>query len=60
MIDLSNTDNICSMFVYEPKASYIIASNTGHGFAVDENHILAQTRLGRKIMNTAEKPTLKD
>ncbi len=54
MIDLSNTDNICSMFVYEPKASYIIASNTGHGFAVDENHILAQTRVGRKIMNTAE------
>ncbi len=54
MIDLSNTDNICSMFVYEPKASYIIASNTGRGFAVDEHHILAQTRLGRKIMNTAE------
>ena len=54
MIDLSNNDNICAMFVFEPKASYILASNTGHGFVVDENHILAQTRNGRKIMNLAD------
>ena len=54
MIDLSNNDNICSMFVFEPKASYVIASNTGHGFVVDENHVLAQTRNGRKIMNLAD------
>lgn len=54
MIDLSNNDRICSMFVFEAGASYIIASDTGHGFVVDENHILAQTRNGRKIMNLAE------
>ncbi len=54
MIDLSNNDNVCAMFVFEPKASYVIASNTGHGFIVDENHVLAQTRNGRKIMNLAE------
>ena len=54
MIDLSNNDNISAMFVFEPKAGYVIASNTGHGFMVDENHILAQTRNGRKIMNLAD------
>lgn len=54
MIDLSNNDNICSMFVFESGASYVIASNSGHGFIVDENHILAQTRNGRKIMNLAD------
>lgn len=54
MIDLSNNDNICDMFVFEPKAAYIIASNGGKGFMVDENHILAQTRQGRKIMNLAD------
>jgi len=54
MIDLSNNDNICSMFAFEPSARYVIASNTGHGFVVDENHILAQTRGGRKIMNLAD------
>ena len=55
MIDLSINDNIAAMFVYEPKASYLIASNIGRGFVVDENHIIAQTRNGRKIMNLADK-----
>lgn len=54
MIDLGNADNVCSMFIFEPGASYVIASNAGRGFLVDENHILAQTRTGRKIMNLAE------
>ena len=54
MIDLGNNDNICDMFVFEPKVSYVIASTDGKGFVVDENHILAQTRNGRKIMNLAD------
>ena len=54
MIDLGINDNICEMFVFDAKAQYLIASNTGKGFLVDENHILAQTRNGRKIMNLAE------
>ncbi len=54
MVDLGNNDNICAMFAYEPKASYIIASNSGKGFIVDENHLIAQTRNGRKIMNLAD------
>ncbi len=53
MIDLGNNDNITDMFVYEPKSSYVIASDKGYGFVVDENHIIAQTRQGRKIMNVA-------
>lgn len=54
MVDLGICDNICEMFVFDPKAQYLIASNAGKGFLVDENHILAQTRNGRKIMNLAE------
>lgn len=54
MIDLSNNDTITDMFVFEPKASYLIASDKGYGFVVDENHLIAQTRQGRKIMNVAE------
>ncbi len=57
MIDLGNNDNICEMFVFEPKASYVIASTDGKGFVVDENHLLAQTRNGRKIMNLADGET---
>ncbi len=54
MIDLGISDSVSSMFVFEPGASYVIASDTGRGFVVDENHILAQTRNGRKIMNLAD------
>ena len=54
MVDLGNNDTITDMFVYEPKTSYVIASNKGYGFVVDENHLIAQTRQGRKIMNVAE------
>ncbi len=53
MVDLGNNDTITEMFVFEPKAGYLIASNTGYGFIVDENHLIAQTRQGRKIMNVA-------
>lgn len=57
MIDLGNSDNICAMFPFEAKASYVIASSDGKGFVVDENHLMAQTRNGRKIMNLADGET---
>ena len=57
MIDLGNNDNICAMFAFEPKANYVIASTSVHGFVVDENHLMAQTRNGRKIMNLADGET---
>ena len=53
MVDIANNDEVASMFVFEPKASYLIASDSGRGFIIDENHIIAQTRNGRKIMNVA-------
>lgn len=59
MVDLGINDNICDMFVFEPKAQYLIASNSGRGFLVDENHIMAQTRNGRKIMNLEAGETAK-
>ncbi len=59
MIDLAQTDDIAAMFVYEPDARYLIASDKAYGFIVDENHILAQTRNGRKIMNVADGEVIK-
>ena len=54
MVDLGNNDNIVDMFVFDAKAKYLLASNVGRGFIVDENHIIAQTRNGRKIMNVGQ------
>jgi len=59
MIDLANNDEVVAMFVYEPEAKYLIASDKAYGFVVDENHILAQTRNGRKIMNVADDENIK-
>jgi DNA gyrase/topoisomerase IV subunit A len=59
MIDLANNDEVVAMFVYTAGEKYLIASDKGYGFIVDENHILAQTRNGRKIMNVADNENMK-
>ncbi len=59
MIDLANNDDVAAMFVYDPAAQYLLASDKAYGFIVDENHILAQTRQGRKIMNVLDGETVK-
>ena len=54
MVDLGVQDNVVSMFVFEKGAKYIVSSDYGHGFVIDESHIIAQTRNGRKILNLSE------
>lgn len=54
MVDLANNDQVTAMFVYDKTQKYLLASDKGYGFIVDENHILAQTRNGRKLMNVAD------
>lgn len=55
MVDLGISNNICEMFVFKPQVQYLIASSSGRGFLVDDSHIVAQTRNGRKIMNLSDK-----
>lgn len=54
MVDMANNDTVTAMFVFEQKTSYLLASKEGRGFIVDENHLIAQTRNGRKIMNVSD------
>lgn len=54
MVDLGVQDNVVAMFAFEKGAKYIVSSDYGHGFVIDESHIIAQTRNGRKILNLAE------
>ena len=53
-MDLGVQDNVVAMFAFEKGAKYIVSSDYGHGFVIDESHIIAQTRNGRKILNLAE------
>lgn len=59
MVDLGNNDNICSMFIYEAGKRYLIANNTDKGFLIDDSHLVAQTKNGRKIMNMGDKEEAK-
>nr|QIM10749.1 DNA topoisomerase 4 subunit A [uncultured Alphaproteobacteria bacterium] len=54
MVDIANNDNVVAMFAYAAKTSYLLATKEGRGFIVDDSHIVAQTRNGRKIMNVAD------
>ena len=54
LLDLGLGESVCPLVAFDAGAKYVIASNTGRGFIVDQNHIIAQTRNGRKIMNLAE------
>lgn len=57
MAELGVNDNISTMFVFEKGAKYLISSDLGYGFIIDEGHIVTQTRNGRKILNLAEGET---
>ena len=57
MADLGVNDNVCAMFVFEKGTQYLVSSDYGYGFLIDDSHIFAQTRNGRKILNLAEGET---
>jgi len=57
MVELGVNDNICTMFTFEKDAKYIVATDLGYGFTIDESHIITQTRNGRKVLNLAEGET---
>ena len=51
MIDLSNDQDIVSLFVHRPERKLLVAASDGRGFVVPEAEVLAQTRTGRQVLN---------
>jgi topoisomerase IV subunit A len=54
LIDLEREEKIIDIYVYRPDKRILLASRSGKGFIVSSNEVLAQTKLGKKIMNFAE------
>ena len=54
MIDLDESGEILEGFIYKPGRKLLVASNTGYGFIVAEEEVVAQTRKGKQILNLAE------
>lgn len=60
MFDLPNDADINQILVHKPGRKLIVAADTGHGFIVVEDDLLAQTKNGKQILNvgtTAEAAT---
>ena len=53
LVDLSDTDDLVSVFAHRAGARLLVAASDGRGFVVDSDHTLAQTRQGRQVLNLA-------
>lgn len=50
-VDLPETDDIVSLFIYQQNTPLLVASQKGKGFIVNSNDIMAQTRSGKIVLN---------
>ncbi len=53
MFDLPNDADITQMLVHAPGRKLIVAADTGHGFIVQEDEVLAQTKNGKQVLNVS-------
>ena len=51
MIDLPNEEEIISVFSFKENVKYRIASESGRGFIVKSEDLIAQTKNGKQILN---------
>ncbi len=51
MIDLPNGDDVVDMFILQGGRKFLVASDVGRGFIVEEDSVVAQTKNGRQVLN---------
>ncbi|HUU24424.1 MAG TPA: DNA topoisomerase IV subunit A [Methyloceanibacter sp.] len=51
MVDIEDAGDCVELFVYEPDRKLLVASESGHGFIVAEDEVVAMTRKGKQILN---------
>ncbi|MCH9051232.1 MAG: DNA topoisomerase IV subunit A [Proteobacteria bacterium] len=51
MIELSNDHDLVNIFVHRPGRKLLVAASDGRGFVVAEDDVVAQTRIGKQVLN---------
>ena len=51
LADLTNTDEIVTLFVWRETGRWLVASVTGRGFLVDTADLLAERKTGKQVLN---------
>jgi topoisomerase-4 subunit A len=54
MLDMANEDDIVTIFVWRNAAKYLLASDSGRGFVVKAEDIVAEKRTGKQVLNLKE------
>jgi len=54
IIDLANGHDLVGLMVHRPGGRLLVASESGRGFVVEEDGVVAQTRAGKQILNLAD------
>ncbi|HUA55566.1 MAG TPA: DNA topoisomerase IV subunit A [Candidatus Sulfotelmatobacter sp.] len=53
-IDLANDQDVVAMFVHQPGARLVVASDDGRGFVVEADDAVAQTRAGKQVLTPGD------
>jgi len=51
LADLTNEDDATALFIWREGMKYLVASNTGRGFVVKSEDMLAEKRTGKQVLN---------
>jgi topoisomerase IV subunit A len=51
MVDIEDAGDCVELFVFEPGRKLLVASESGYGFVVAEDEVVAMTRKGKQILN---------
>jgi len=51
LAELSNTDEVATLFVWRDGARFLIASSSGRGLVVRSDDLLAEKRTGKQVLN---------
>ena len=53
MVNIENDDEIVAIHVFKPGLKFLVASTAGKGFIVEAEEAIAQTKMGKQILNVA-------
>jgi len=51
LAELTNEDDVAALFIWRAGVRYLVASNTGRGFLVKSDELLAEKRTGKTVLN---------
>ena len=51
LAELTNEDDVTTLFIWREGVKYLVASDTGRGFVVKSDDMLAEKRTGKQVLN---------